>query len=272
MLVESAEHLAIFIAGAADTQLLGQVTCGNVDIQNAVVVPRSLFPQMLRRLDEIRRNGSPSSPWPAFEAWRAVVSFLTSRCSKEFLSLFLRSHPDLLDRVAEPGLYLEAVPEVRLAIRLHDFGLLPDAARRRFVETVSNYAINGEDSDALSHEGIRGLFTYDESKALKANILGELLPRLSEVRREWESNASRERADEDMQGFMTLLDAIAEQFSEEEGVLQVVSEEREFAHEWISEHVQPQVTRAHRALAPIEAHATPTSGRSIFDDIDADEE
>ena len=38
---------------------------------------------------------------------------------------------------------LSAVPEVGLAVRLHEFGLLPEENRRKFVRTVSEYAVDG---------------------------------------------------------------------------------------------------------------------------------
>ena len=64
-------------------------------------------------------------------------------------------HPDLLDKVAKPGLLLHAVPEVDLAVRLHELGLLPDGHRKKFIATVSNYALAGEDLYALEDLGIR---------------------------------------------------------------------------------------------------------------------
>ena len=44
---------------------------------------------------------------------------------------------DALKGIAEPGLYLSAVSETGLAMRLHQFrALLPEDVRRRFVEAV----------------------------------------------------------------------------------------------------------------------------------------
>ena len=46
ILVQSLEHLGIFIQGSAPERLIDQVTCGDVGIEKAVVVPKSLFPQL----------------------------------------------------------------------------------------------------------------------------------------------------------------------------------------------------------------------------------
>jgi hypothetical protein len=274
VLAESSEHLGIFVEGTAIKQLLSKVTCGDVGIQNAVIVSRSLFPQMLRRLNEIRGDGAAGSPWhTTFNAREAMINFLTFRCSKEFLAYFLPHHPDILTRVAEPWLSLETAPEVHLATRLHQSGLLPESTRRKFVETVSNYAINGEDSEALSNSSIRSVFTPEESEALRASISDELLPRLSQVRREWESNASGDQAEADMQGFFNLLDALVEHFGEEEKVLHSINGERERAIDWVHEQADHKIkpARAHRELMAIAPQADSIIERSIFDDIDADE-
>ena len=144
ILIQSPEHIGIFIQGSEAERLVDQVTCGDVGIENAIVVPKSLFPQMLAKLEDMSSSKSYKSLLLSmFSARKNLQGFLARRCSKEFLSLYLRRHSDLLDQVSEPGLHLDAVPEVRLAKRLHEFGILPDEQRKKFVETVSNYALEG---------------------------------------------------------------------------------------------------------------------------------
>ena len=194
ILVQSSEHLGIYIRGTAPERLVYQVTCGDVGVERAIIAPRSLFPQMLAKLQEITPSKAYKSPLLSrFGARRDLQGFLTRRCSREFLSLYVARHPELLDGVAEPGLFLDAVPEVRLAKRLHEFGLLPEEKRKKFVETVSSYAIEGEDTDALSNIGIRALFTDEEHDELLESVRNELLPRLDDVRRDWEGESLVER-------------------------------------------------------------------------------
>lgn len=139
ILVQSPEHLGIYIHGTAPERLVDQVTCGDVGIERAVVVPKSLFPQMLAKLMDFSQSKSYKSPWlSTFGAKRDLQGFLGRRCSKEFLLLYLQNNLDLLDQVSEPGLFLHAAPEVRLAQRLYEFALLPEEKRKKFVETVSN--------------------------------------------------------------------------------------------------------------------------------------
>ena len=210
ILVRSPEHLDIYIRGTATDRLLHQVTCGDVGVERAIIVPRSLFPQMLLKLEEIGQSKAYKSPWlSAFGARSELQGFLARRCSREFLSLYIARDPQLVDSAAEPRLFLDSVPEVRVAQRLHEFGLLPETKRRKFVETVSNYAIEGHDMSALEDDRIRALFTDQEYSELLERVRGELLPRLDDVRMDWEVNhPSTQRPEEYMDQLLAWFDTL----------------------------------------------------------------
>lgn len=273
ILVQSPEHLGIYLEGSAPERLVDQVTCGDVDIERAVVVPKSLFPQMLAKLNEMSQSKSyKSASLSKFSAKRDLQRFLARRCSKEFLSLYLRHNPGLLDQVAEPGLFLDTVPEVRLAIRLHEVELLPEEKRKKFVETVSSYALEGEDADALDDDQIRSLFTDDEFEELVRRVRSELLPQLGDVRRKWESNhSSDEPPEEHMQQLLEFFDSLKKQFSHDESAITLIDREIQRTSEWIDENTPEESERAPRKFGEVEVSAKPESSRSIFDDIDANE-
>ena len=48
LLVQSPELLGVYVQGSATEKLMGQVTCGNVGIEQAVIIPRPLFPLAAR--------------------------------------------------------------------------------------------------------------------------------------------------------------------------------------------------------------------------------
>lgn len=273
ILVQSPEHLGIFIQGSAPERLVDQVTCGDVGIERAVVVPKSLFPQILAKLQDYSQSKSYKSLWlSTFGAKWALQGFLARRCSREFLSLYLQHNPGLLARVSEPGLFLDTVPEVRLAKRLHEFGLLPEGARTKFVETVSNYALEGQDADALDDEGIQSLFKGTEFEELVQKVRTELLPRLGDVRREWESNHSPgESPDEHMQQLLEFFESLKKRFDDDESTVMLIDHQIRLTNEWIDENTLKEAERSPRELGEIEAPAEMRSARSIFDDIDADE-
>jgi hypothetical protein len=189
------------------------------------------------------------------------------------LSLYLQGNPGLLDQVAKPGLFLDAVPEVRLAKRLHEVGLLPEEKRKKFVETVSNYALEGQDADALDDDGIRSLFTDGEFDELVRRVRADLLPRLGDVRREWESNrSSDEPPEESVQKLLELFDSLKKQFGDDESAIILIDREIQRAREWIDENTPEELERAHRELGKVETQDKPRSARSIFDDVDANED
>ena len=271
ILVQSSEHIGIFIQGSTPERLVDQITCGDVGIENAIVVPKSLFLQVLAKLEDMSRSKSYKSVWRStFGAREVLQGFLARRCSKEFLSLYLQHNSSLLAQVSNPGLFLYAVPEVDLAERLHEFGLLPDEYRKKFVETVSNYALDGEDASALDDDGIRKLFTDDEFEDLVQRVRVELLPRLDDVRQGWESNHSlNELPEEHMQQLLEFFDSLKAQFGDDESAAQVIDREISLTNQWIGENTSQEFEANPRQMGKIEATERPQSTRSIFDDIDA---
>jgi hypothetical protein len=273
-LAHSPELLGIYIRGSAPERLVDQVTCGDVGIEKAVVVPKPLFGLMLTKLAESSTSKSYKSPWLAtWGAKRALLGFLSRRCSKEFLSLYLEQHPDLLGQVSKPGLYLDTVPEVRLAVRLHEVGLLPEGHRKQFVQTVGEYAVEGEDTRALTDDEIRSLFTDIEFAQLRERVRTELLPQLDDVRRTLQSNHnSKAPAEEHMQPLLESLDTLKTFFSEDETATKLIERELRASKDWINEHTSEEPTRSPRQLGTVELTQKPASTRSLFDDIDAGEE
>ncbi len=271
ILIQNPEHLGIYVQGSAPERLVDQVTCGDVGIEKAVVVPRSLFPQMLAKLEEFLLSKSyKSALLSAWGAKREMLGFLARRCSQEFLSLYLQRNPDLLDQVSQPGLFLDTVPEVRLAKRFHEFGLLPEDKRKKFVETVSNYLLDGQDGYVLENEEMRAFFTDEEFGDLVSHARTELVPRLGDVRYEWQSSHSSEESPEDhMQPLLDLFKSLQRQFAQDEEAVKIIGCESQRAREWIDEHTSEEPTISPRALGKVEPPEMQHGSRSIFDDIDA---
>lgn len=270
ILIESSEHLEIFINGSTPDRLIEQVTCGDVGVEKAIVIPKPLYPLMLKTLSTFSKSESYKSEWLSkFVARRGLLGFLARRCSKEFLSLYLQHNPGLLEQVSKPGLYLDIVPEVWLAKRLHEFGLFPEEARRMFVDTVSKYALEGEDVEALIDDGIRSMFTDDEFKNLVRRVRDELLPQLDGLRCQLEAGySSGTSPEEHMQRFLENLDSLKKRFHKIESATTLIDQEIAYIKEWIDENKEPE--RSPRKLGKVETSRGPHSARSIFDDIDAE--
>jgi hypothetical protein len=275
LLLQSPELLGIYVHGSPIDKLLGQVTCGNVGLERAVVLPKGLFPLVLKRLDEVFPITQYKSP--LLSHWHSrgrIDAFLASRCSKDFLLQYIKQHPDVLDRVSKPGLFLNSVSEVDLAIRLHELGLLPEEYRQAFVTTVISYAIEGEDFYALESLQIQSVFTSAELSAFRERVRAELIPNLADVRRNWQSNRSSDRrADEYMEPLLESFSALKEEFVDDPAILGNIDHEIKLAREWIAEEMadEPEEDRPTRTFGDVDSPDNPPAqaqARGIFDDID----
>jgi hypothetical protein len=266
----SPDLLSIFLSGSSTDNLIAQVTCGNVGVEKAVVVPKSLFPMMSVRLREFATSDKYKVQWlSSWGARQTIYRFLASRCSKEFLALYLEQDQDILKRVSEPGQGLSFSPEVDLAVRLHGFGLLPEDNRKKFIATVSNFAIECDDVLALDDDGVRGVFTDSEFDELVETVRMVLLPKLADVRRNVQRNHdSSEPPDEHMQNILETFSTLKKRFSEDENAVKIIDRETDLANEWIAETEPPEPKVSPRILGAVEPSEKKLGTRSIFDDID----
>ena len=271
LLDQSPELLGIFVHGSAPDRLLELVSCGDVGIEKAVVIPKTLFALMFERLQELSISKHYKAAWlSAWSAKSALQRFLARRCSKEFLLLYLAKTPTLLEEVSEPGLYLSAVSEVDLAVRLHEFGLLPEDKRKRFISTVSKYAIEGEDLSALNDRDMRGVFADAEFEDLAQKVRSQLLPRLSDVRREFQFNHNSDQSPEEhMQHLFDSFEILKKHFGDSPEIEELIERETLLANDWIAENTQDEPDRKPRALGKVGSGDNPLGSQSIFDDIDA---
>jgi hypothetical protein len=271
LLVQNPELLGIYVQGSTTEKLIEQVTCGDVKIENAVVIPKSLFSLVLGRLREFSTTTRYKTAWQsASDARDKLHRFLTQRCSKEFLSFYIKENPALPEKVSEPGLYLSAVTEVGLAVRLYEFGLLPQDKRLKFIETVSEYAVEGEDLYALESASIRQVFEGREFEELLLRVQKELLPRLDDVRRNWEYNRpSDEPPDGYIQPLLDSFETLKSLFKDDEVAVRILERETENVTNWIAEYIcEDSDTRPSRRLGEVQARDELDGARSIFDDID----
>ena len=273
LLLDSPELLGVYVRGAPIEKLLSQITCGNISLEHAIALPKAFFRLVIDRLDNFSSRRKYKSR--LFASWSArdrLHNFLGSRCSKEFLIQYIDGHPDILERVSEPGIFLSAVSEVRLAIRLHKLGLLPEEHRKRFVATVISYALDGEDLYAVESIRIQSVFTPAELSDFRRRIRTELLPKLDEVRHAWQSNRDSDRApDEHIQPLLDSFSALKEEFASESKIVSAINREIALAEAWISEKLADESDEdaSDRTFGDIEG-GEDLSGqhRDIFDDVD----
>jgi hypothetical protein len=270
MLLKNPERLGIYVRGSPVDNLMGQITCGDVGLDHAVALPKSLFPIVLKRLHEFGTE-EVASAMPRWERQSRLDRFLTNRCSKEFLAEYIKDHR-VLDRVANPGLLLSASSEVDLAVRLHEFGLLPEQHRKAFVERVVAYALGGEDPYAVESRPIQSVFTEGELVEFRKRIREELLPKLSDIRWDWQQNwDSHGLPDDHMYPLLGAFAALKIEFAGEPNLVRAVEKEITLANDWIAETAAEDRVqdRTPRLFADVDAGEQPRKrSRSIFDDVD----
>jgi len=265
------ELLEIFLTGSTVESLTAQITCGNVGIENAVIVPKALFSMMVDRLGGFTSSDKYKSEWNSeWDARWTLRNFLARRCSRDFLELYLKRDPKLLAAVSQPGTRLSVVPEVDLAIRLHDFGLLPEENRKKFVATVSGYATEGRDQYALIDEGVQRVFTRNEFEELKTTARTKLLQRLPYIRKELQEDySSSDSPDEHMQSHLEDLRWLKRAFGGDTGATRIIVREMKRTNEWVAATDDPEPSVEPRVLGTAEATEEAHGTRTIFDDIDA---
>lgn len=271
ILVSRTDYLNIFLSGSSIANILSQVTCGNVGMEKAVIIPKSLFPIMVERMRNYSLSDKIKVKWiSSFNARWDIYRFLANRCSKEFMILYLEQDSEIFKRVSDPGLSLSYVPEVDLAVRLYEFGLLPEENRKKFVETVSNYAIDGDDTYALEDTEIRSIFTDSEFSDLVEKVRTNLIPKLADIRLNVQSSyCSSDSPEEHMQGVFEMFSTLKNKFSENRDVVKIIDREFDLANEWIEESTPTKPKVAPRILGTIDSFEDKHDTRSIFDDIDA---
>ncbi len=273
IVAQSPEQLQIYLQGTEVSKLLEQVTCGDVQIEKAVIVPKSMFPIMLKHLQDFKLSEAFKSPHlTLWDAKRKVLTFLARRSSKEFLKLYIDHQPELFELITKPSMAFYFSNEIKLVIRLHEVKLLPEEYRKSFIEYISQYAITGDDLEVLNNEKLQQVFTPEELASVKSQIREILIGQLARVRenrqkefRQYNSDSS----DEHMEDFFEKMNLLLEEYEDNEKIVELVEEEVRLAKEWVNEHnFYDRTERAERILDSMDEATTITTTRSIFDDVD----
>jgi hypothetical protein len=268
---QSPELIEIYLQGSPIEKLTEQVSCGDLGIEKAIIVPKSFFPLILSRLKTYTTTKMyKSAILSQWGARRTLQEFLPRRCSGDFLVQYLDANSELIDQVANPGLYLDTVPEVGMARRLFEFKLLPEPQRKKFVNTVSKYAINGDDLYALKSAKIKAVFTKEELEQLHLKVKDELVPKISTIGKKYENSfIDTDDPDDHMEPFLDKLRILRDEFEADDLITEVISLEITKTEDWVQENTveKPEISKREK-LSDDSDVLEGTEERSIFDDID----
>ena len=273
LLAESHDLIDIFVQGSEPDRILRQVTCGEVGLENTVVVPSSLFPQMLLKLGELRsRIAEKSATHPDIWAEVLLQTFLSRRCSSGFLRAYVDCYPSELDKFGDLKAFLTSM-ELDLAARLLEFCLLPEKHRVILVEKASKELLEGDGCGPLNSNSISSLFTEEELDELYFRVKEELIPDLENVSDNWKSRyEDGEDPDELFQPLFELFDSLRDQFGDAQEIADLIEQEEDDIRGFISKNnpVREPDPDDWDFLNFDDADVPdkPERERSIFDDID----
>lgn len=174
----SPEKIEIYLHGARATSLIYEVVCAGVSIDgNPVIVPNSLLPLLLDRMENLSRT--------------QLRTFVSYRSNRDFSRMLLSARPDLLN----VGSFCAPIAEdadTSMVAKLHSQGLLPEETRLLFVESARSCALDYADSSFLDGHVLEALLTDDEAAAIlrdvKEEVLGKIDDQVSRHRSEWQSD------------------------------------------------------------------------------------
>lgn len=147
------------------------------------------------------------------------------------------------------------------------------------MQTVIQYAVDGEDGFALESKRIKKTFTTDEKKELKLRLRKELIPSLADARNGWEDNLPEDEDPESyIQPLEDLLSALEREFSSDSDIVNAVRKEQFSVRRWIERANQDIAERKgdqgweepdyDSGSYSRSQERSVSSERSIFDDID----
>lgn len=173
LVTESPELVELYVRGAKLDRLMDEVVCGAINVQGANVrVPAVFYSGLVDRLKDHPLDGR-------------VQRFLTSRCDRDFVELYLSLKPEFSMVVSKINSGLAYDPQAEFLAHLASLGLLPETARKAATERVEELAFTWMDAGVFSNSKIRQLFTPDEFGELEERFKREVLDDLDSTVRRW---------------------------------------------------------------------------------------
>ena len=264
-LLQNPELLHLLIDGFSIDALLNQTTCGDVGIDNALVIPSHLWPTVMDRLHEPYKGNDASRHRSRRE------SYIARQCVPDFQAAYLERFPDILESLAEPGLMLEADPQNDFVVTLHRNGVLPEAVREQFVVHLMDYCVEGVDAAVLWSDSLRSLLTSEEENVLRQRLRSEVFGHPYGAVYQFVSSYD---GSEDPEEFSAPLESFAEalerEFPGDERAARAAARIRETRLEWITEQdgASPPDDMLDDHYWADDRVAVPASTeRSVFDDL-----
>lgn len=263
LIAENRELLDIYLTGTPVTQLLHEVSCGDVGIKGVkVIVPMDRYGPFWMRIEAYILQSRADID--------AVKRFFASRCDRSFLAGYIARNPGFIPSLKVRS-YLGVMPDVDVIVRLRTFALLPEEVRLQHVAAIRTLAVETPDPDFLRDQ-IRPLFEAKEFADILEDVRLLLLPSLADHIDDWQASHDGE---EDPESHFYLLETALTDYrnamKSDSGSIELIDAGLSRIKESIEE------LRAELPASPDEESdyfrdtsldRAPVESRSVFDDVD----
>ncbi|MEX0684396.1 MAG: hypothetical protein WD098_00210 [Balneolales bacterium] len=183
VVASSQDLMDIYLTGAPLDKLLSEISCGDVGLQGvSVIVPENEYRIVIDKIKtfDIRKWFNKLS----------LCQFLSYRCDKKFLILFLNEFPDFISELSVNS-YIHFNSDVGVLVRLHEVDLLPEDDRVRAVASIKDLAIDIPDSGFL-RDSVKNIISDDELSDILHHVQHTLLPYLDKTIDSWRKDYTGE--------------------------------------------------------------------------------
>ncbi|WP_460096218.1 nSTAND3 domain-containing NTPase [Pseudomonas sp. S3_C01] len=265
ILAQSPDHLQIFVDGTPIERLMELVTCGDAGIQNATILPSSMFAVIATRCYQYVTCG------PDVERMRRsrVYSFLLRRTDHVFLAMYSKTDGELASSLVRDFARNLFTMSSDLALRLLRKGLLPESARDAISTKIYDCVFDEDDLGYIYDQDMHEFFSDQEREDFYNNVQKHVLSDLDRIRQSQQETYNYEGdPDYHLSDFIDQLKGICTAFPDWPGVEDVVDTQRRRVDDWVDEVSQERGTQPAVGRNDLIRPSAQEGGRNIFDDVD----
>ncbi|MFJ7809479.1 hypothetical protein ACIQYQ_01480 [Pseudomonas asiatica] len=265
ILAQSPEHLQIFVEGTSIQRLMEMVTCGDMGLKNATILPASMFSFIADRLYyNFALELDEESPDE-----EDLYRFLLQRADKAFLLAYSERDTSFLNNLIEDFQPTSFSSVAYLAIRLENLGLLPVKLHGEIALQISRAVFEHDDLAYICDHRVHQFFEPQALEDFYLEVESFLQTDLRRIRDAHIASYTGDRSpDYYIAGFLEQLDDLSSEFLDCPGVQDEVFIQKKWIQKWIARVSHAQVVRPAVAQPlPMQAMVTFT-GWNIFDDVD----
>jgi len=267
-LAKSREFLRIFIDGTTTEKLMDLVTCGDVGLAKATIIPPAMFGEFVTKVYEyVRKETAPDG---VFSQRHRYYSFLLHRCTREFLVAYVEVEVGLSDLISGDYKTSWIWTPKDLALRLHREKLLTEGARAKIVSHLVQQVLDGDELGLIHDEDLQEFMTPEELESFFSDVQQYVLPSLDAIsdqltsRYEYDSDP-----DSHVSELLEHLEYIEQTHPQWPNIERILCRQRDRLYEWVSGVSRSRRDEPDHSSNQISPNLQPRQARSIFDDVDA---